>query len=312
MENQIVKTFSSEQFGEIRTVTKDGEVWFCLADICRVLELSNPSKVKSRLDDDDTQLVDLHALTFGYGTVIGNSMVTFVNESGLYTVVIRSNSELAKPFRRWVTKEVLPEIRRTGQYGGTPSLPTPQTYIEALRRLADEVEERERQKALVEEMKPRAELGRAIEECDDTCLVAELAKILKQSGVNIGQNRMFEQLREWGYLGKDGQYRNQPTQKSMDLGLFRIKKTVVTLPNSMTRTTITPMVTGKGQVYLFNKFKDEYTVRGKRHKKKSLTLRERMERDCPETLRIADEGRARFPGPVVELRKQIEKESRRA
>lgn len=111
-----LKIFSHPEFGDVRSIESDEGPMFCLADVCKALELSNTSKVKSRLDESDTQLVDLHALTLGYPTPVGNTMATFINESALYEVILRSDAQKARPFRKWVTKEVLPSIRKTGGY----------------------------------------------------------------------------------------------------------------------------------------------------------------------------------------------------
>ena len=127
-----IKIFEKEEFGRIRTAGTSDKPLFCLADICRAVDLSNPSSVKSRLDPEDVQLLDLHALNYTEGDVNGNTMATFVSESGFYDTVLYSSSSKVKPFRKWVTSEVLPSIRKTGMYG------TPRTFAEALRLAADQ------------------------------------------------------------------------------------------------------------------------------------------------------------------------------
>lgn len=193
-----------------------------------------------------------------------------INESGLYSLIFGSKLESAKSFKRWVTSEVLPAIRKTGSY----NLPSYQIENPIQRAEAWIQEEKERQalkeqaKQLAEENKslenqieedaPKVIFAMAVTESKRSCLVAELAKIICQNGMEVGQNRMFKWLRKRGYLGTKGEYYNQPMQRWVEAGMFEIKKRTITKPNGDLITVSTPLVTGKGQVYLVNKFLKEY------------------------------------------------------
>lgn len=195
---------------------------------------------------------------------------TLINESGLYSLIFGSKLESAKIFKRWVTSEVLPAIRKTGSY----NLPSYQIENPIQRAEAWIQEEKERQvlkeqaKQLVEESKnleaqieedlPKVIFAMAVTESKRSCLVAELAKIICQNGMEVGQNRLFKWLRKRGYLGTKGEYYNQPMQRWVEAGMFEIKKRTITKPNGDLITVSTPLVTGKGQVYLVNKFLKEY------------------------------------------------------
>ncbi|MBS6186084.1 MAG: phage antirepressor KilAC domain-containing protein [Veillonella sp.] len=174
-----------------------------------------------------------------------------INESGLYSLVISSKLESAKRFKRWITADVLPALRKTGTY----SLNIPQTLPEALRAYADEVEQHNKTKDLVEAQRPKVIFADAVSTSDTDILIGDLAKLLNQNGHNIGQNRLFERLRNEGYLisRKGGSY-NMPTQRAMELGLFRIKETAITHSDGRTSINKTPKVTGKGQVYFINRY----------------------------------------------------------
>ena len=182
---------------------------------------------------------------------INGTPAVLINESGLYSLVISSKLESAKRFKRWITAEVLPTLRRTGSY----SLNIPQTLPEALRAYADEVEQHNKTKALVEAQRPKVIFADAVSTSDTDILIGDLAKLLNQNGHNIGQNRLFERLRNEGFLisRKGGSY-NMPTQRAMELGLFRIKETAITHSDGRTSINKTPKVTGKGQQYFINRF----------------------------------------------------------
>lgn len=254
-----IQIFQNEQFGKVRiTMNENEEPLFCLADVCSVIGIANARNVKSRLDLEDVCQMD--TLTEG-----GKQQVTFITESGLYDVIIRSDSEKAKPFRKWVTSEVLPSIRRHGAYMTQETLEKALTSPDFLIQLATNLKE-EKQKRIEAEQKaelaeqtiksnaPKVLFADAVSTSQRSCLVAELAKILQQNGVNIGQNRLFAWMRENGYLCSKGQYYNQPTQKAMDLGLFELKQTTINKPDGSILVSTTTKVTGKGQVYFVNKF----------------------------------------------------------
>ena len=148
---EALKIFSHPEFGEVRSVPSEDGPLFCLADVCKALELSNPSKVKSRLDESDTQLIDLHALTLSYPQSAGNSKATFINESALYEVILRSDAPKARPFRKWVTKEVLPSIRKTGGYVIATPEDSPEIVMARGLVAAKEALNRMKQRALIAE-----------------------------------------------------------------------------------------------------------------------------------------------------------------
>ena len=247
-----IQIFQNEQFGKVRiAMNESDEPLFCLADVCSVIGIANARNVKSRLDLEDVRQMD--TLTEG-----GKQQVTFITESGLYDVIIRSDSEKAKPFRKWVTSEVLPSIRKHGAYMTQETLEKALTSPDFLIQLATNLKE-EKQKRIEAEQKiqkdaPKVLFADAVSTSQRSCLVAELAKILQQNGVNIGQNRLFSWMRENGYLCQKGDYYNQPTQKAMKLGLFELKKISITKPDGSVLVTTTTKVTGKGQIYFVEKF----------------------------------------------------------
>ena len=248
-----IQIFQNEQFGKVRiAMNENEEPLFCLADVCAVIGIKDTSRCASRLDDDVRQT---HPIKDNLGRT---QQATFVTESGLYDVVIRSDSEKAKPFRKWVTSEVLPSIRKHGAYMTQETLEKALTSPDFLIQLATNLKE-EKQKRIEAEQKiqkdaPKVLFADAVSTSQRSCLVAELAKILQQNGVNIGQNRLFSWMRENGYLYQKGDYYNQPTQKAMKLGLFELKKTTITKPDGSVLVTTTTKVTGKGQIYFVEKF----------------------------------------------------------
>lgn len=231
-------------------MSESNEPLFCLADVCRVLDLI-PSKVAQRLDKDVLSKYPLE-------TAGGIQQTNFVDEDGLYDVILDSRKPEAKKFRKWVTSEVLPSIRKHGIYMTNETLEKALTSPDFLIRLATNLKE-EKQKRIEAEQKiqkdaPKVLFADAVSTSQRSCLVAELAKILQQNGVNIGQNRLFVWMRENGYLCSKGQYYNQPTQKAMELGLFELKQTSITKPDGVVLVTTTTKVTGKGQIYFVEKF----------------------------------------------------------
>lgn len=243
-----IQLFKSEQFGEIRVAGTSDEPLFCLADICRVLDL-HAGMTKQRLDQKGVSLIDTP-------TNGGIQQLVYISEKNLYKVIMRSDKPQAEPFQDWVCGEVLPSIRRTGSYSvqKLSRKELAQMVIEAeeeKERLQLEVKKREEK---IEQDKPKVLFADAVCTSKRSCLVAELAKILQQNGVNIGQNRLFKWLRNNGYLCQKGQYYNQPTQKAMELGLFEIKKASINKPDGSVLVTSTTKVTGRGQVYFVNKF----------------------------------------------------------
>jgi len=246
-----LQVFSYEG-NDVRMVQRNGETWWVLKDVCDVLGLSNPSIVADRLDDDERAKFDLGR----------QGETNIINESGLYNVIIRSDKPEAKMFKRWVTHEVLPSIRKHGAYL-TPAkleelMNDPDAWIKVLTALKDERAAKERLQLEATKNKPKVIFADAVSVSEGTILIGELAKILKGNGVEIGQNRLFERLRQDGYLIKrKGTDYNAPTQRAMELGLFRVKETAITHSDGHVTISKTTKVTGKGQQYFINLFLGE-------------------------------------------------------
>ena len=231
---------------EVRALTIKGDPWFVARDVCAVLGLDHVTNALAGLDDDEK---GCRKVT----TPGGPQEMIIISESGLYTLIIRSNKPQAKPFRKWVTAEVLPSIRRTGGYISAQPDETPEQIMAKAVLIAQDTISR--QQAQIEEYRPKALFADAVSASHTSILVGELAKLLRQNGVEIGQNRLFAELREDGFLIKrQGTDYNMPTQRSMEMGLFEIKERAVSNPNGVVRVTKTPKVTGKGQVYFVNLF----------------------------------------------------------
>ena len=258
-----IKIFENPAFGKIRTAGTSEEPLFCLADICRVLGISNATDVKKRLKEDGVDLIEV------IDSMGRTQRAHFINEQNLYRLIMRSDKPIAEPFQDWVCGDVLPSIRKTGKYG------LPQTFAEALRLAAEQQEKIERQQKALQEsaheivvlngavmqMQPKVTFADAIVGSKSSCLVGELAKVLTQNGITIGQNKLFEWLRNYGYLGKKGERYNIPNQQYIEQGLFEIKKGVRSGNDGVMHTTITTKVTGKGQCYFINKFKNTSAVK---------------------------------------------------
>ncbi|MCG3229830.1 phage antirepressor KilAC domain-containing protein [Bacillus subtilis] len=250
--NELQKVFNYQE-QQVRTVVNDGQPWFVAKDVCNVLNHSNHKVAASRLDEDEVSKV---YLTDSLGR---NQKTTVVNEAGLYSLILTSNKPEAKQFKRWITHEVIPTIRKTGGYVANDDL-----FIQTYLPQADEntrlffkatLHTMKEQSKQIETMKPKVIFAEAVESSESSVLVGELAKIIQQNGVDIGPNKLFQWLRDNGYLiRKTGESFNLPTQRSMDMGLFEIKKRTVSNLDGSIRTTRTPKVTGKGQIYFVNKF----------------------------------------------------------
>jgi anti-repressor protein len=245
MSNKIVP-FTNPEFGTIRTILgNDHEPWFVAKDVCAALEIKNSRQALTRLDDDEKGVIS-------NDTPGGAQQMAMVNEAGLYTLVLSSKKPEAKAFKRWVTHEVLPSIRKDGGYMVAREDETPEETMARALLIANKTMERQRER--IAELEPKALFADAVAASDGTCLVGELAKMLRQNGVQVGQNRLFEILRKDGFLGKTGSNRNVPTQRAMDLGLFRIKETAVTHSDGHVTISRTPKVTGKGQRYFVERY----------------------------------------------------------
>ena len=234
----------------LRTLTDEaGEPWFVAKDVCDILEISNPSDALKRLDDDERSRFNLGR----------QGETNIVNEAGLYVLVLGSRKPEAHEFKRWVTHEVLPQIRKTGGYIPTTDADDDMTILAKAVMIGQRTMEAQKRKIAeqqtrIDELQPKARFADAVAASEGTCRVGELAKMLRQNGMDIGQNRLFRLLQADGYLGKSGSNRNVPTQRAMDLGLFRIKETTVTHADGHTTVSRTPKVTGKGQRYFIDRY----------------------------------------------------------
>lgn len=231
-------------------MVKDNEPWFVATDVCKALEVRNSRDAVSRLDADEKMtvgLTDTHSGQRG-----GAREITIVNEPGLYTLVLGSRKPEAKAFKRWITHDVIPSIRKTGGYiAGQETMSDADLMAKALLVAQRQIEQRDKQLA---EMQPKALFADSVCASSTSILIGELAKILKQNGVDTGQKRLFAWLRENGYLiRRKGTDYNMPTQRAMEMELFEIKETVVAHSDGHTSVNKTPKVTGKGQVYFVNK-----------------------------------------------------------
>lgn len=236
----------------VRTVEIDGEVWFVARDVCDILEIQNATQAVQNLDDDERSMY-----------YIGRQgEVNVISEPGLYALVFKSRKPEAKDFTRWVRHEVLPSIRKHGGYLTLQMQDELVNDPDLLIRLAQALKaERQRSAELerqAEESRPKVIFAEAMDASRESILIGTLAKVLRQNGVNIGQNRLFAWLREHGYLMNcKGERWNFPTQQSVDKGLFEVKTRVINNPDGSTKITHTTKVTGKGQIYLVNKLLED-------------------------------------------------------
>lgn len=238
---------------QVRTVEINNEPWFVLKDVCAVLDIGSAHKVSERLDEDERNHIPL---TDSLGR---KQETTIINESGLYNVILRSDKPEAKPFRKWVTSEVLPSVRKHGAYM-TPAviertLTDPDYIIQLATTLKQERQKRKALEQQAEADRPKVLFADAVSASHTSILVGELAKLLRQNGVDIGQNRLFSWLRDNGYLiRRSGTDYNMPTQRAMEMGLFSIKETAITRSDGSVTVSKTVKVTGRGQTYFVDKF----------------------------------------------------------
>lgn len=243
-----LKLFNFEEH-EVRTLLINDEPWFVGKDVAEILGYVRAADaVRKHVDDEDRGVSNL-------ATPSGKQEMTIINESGLYSLILSSKLPSAKKFKRWVTSEVLPKIRKNGAY-----LTDKKAYdithdksslIDLLQQAANQLKEKD---VVIERMKPKALFADAVNDSETDILIGDLAKLIKQNGHDIGQKRLFAWMRDNGYLMKSGNSKNLPTQKSMELGLFRIKERTINNPDGSVRITKTTKVTGKGQIYFVNKF----------------------------------------------------------
>ena len=238
----------------VRTVTINDEAYFVGKDVAKILRYSNTQRsVNAHVDSEDKR---------GYqiSTPYGTQEMTVINESGLYSLILSSKMPQAKEFKHWVTSEVLPAIRKHGAYMTDKKafdvVHNANGLADLLQQAADQLKAKDIQ---IAEMKPKALFADAVSTSNSSILIGQLAKILRQNGVSIGQNRLFAWMRKHGYLGTRGSNRNVPTQRSMELRLFKTKETVINHSDGHTTVNITTKVTGKGQQYFIQKFLGEVT-----------------------------------------------------
>ena len=240
-----IQIFSNKEFGNIRTVNIDGEPWFVGKDVANALGYSNNRKaISDHVGEEDKR----------YGVTIRDSIgreqnPILINESGLYSLIFGSKLESAKRFKHWVTSEVLPTIRKTGSYQSVPQ--GKELLALAVLEAQKTIEE---QNHKIKEMQPKAIFADAVSASETSILVGDLAKLICQNGYQIGQKRLFEWLRQNGYLMKCGSSRNMPTQRYLEHGLFEVKESNVQNPDGSIRITRTTKITGRGQLYFVNKF----------------------------------------------------------
>lgn len=252
-----IEIFESTVFGTVRVVKQNGEPWFVGKDVATALMYSNPQKAVRE------HVREAHKGVNEMDTPGGKQQVVIIDEAGLYSLIMRAKTEKAEAFQEWVTAEVLPAIRKTGGYiAGSEKLSDAELMAKAVLVAQATIKQRDERIAELEgdtkRMKPKEIFADAVSASDQTILIGDLAKLINQNGHAIGQKRLFEWLRQNGYLIKrfGGDY-NSPTQKAMDMGLFRIKETAVTHADGHVSVSKTTKVTGKGQQYFINKFLGE-------------------------------------------------------
>lgn len=253
-----VEVFRNEQFGEVRAIEINNVGWLVGKDVAEKLGYKDTvNALKDHVNEEDK-------LTWPIATSGQRRNMIVINESGLYSLVLSSKLQSAKIFKKWVTSEVLPSIRKHGIYTTADTveniLANPDFAIQLLQKYKEEHKQKEELQHKVKEDKPKVLFADSVTASKTTILIGDLAKIMKQNGVDIGEKRLFEWLRNSGYLIKSGTSRNMPTQKAANMGLFFVKETSVTNPDGSIRITRTTKVTGKGQLYFINKFQTQESV----------------------------------------------------
>ncbi len=246
-----LKVFKNQEFGSVRTLVIDKEPWFVGKDVAEVLGYKNQNDALSKhVDDEDKDTIAIR------DSIGRNRDTPIINESGLYSLILSSKLPSAKKFKRWVTSEVLPALRKTGQYQ-VKELSGRELMAKALIEAQSVLAAKDKQ---IEQMKPKALFADAVASSSTSILIGQLAKILTQNGYKTGQNRLFARLREEGYLSsRKGNDWNMPQQRYVEQGLFKIKESTHLDSNGVNITTKTVTVTGKGQIYFLNKFVKEGT-----------------------------------------------------
>lgn len=258
------EVFSNEDFGTLRVLSCNGEPWFIGKEIAAILGYQNQNRdIIRHVDDEDRRMID-GKTQYQNGIELGQRGGWLINESGLYSLILSSKLQNAKKFKRWVTCEVLPSIRKTGSYSRNSQPSLPADYLSALKALVAAEEKKQqleaeniKQKELIEAARPAVAFTQAVESSSSSCLIGELAKILIQNGVDTGERKLFQWMRDNRYLGSKGERYNIPNQEWMEKGYFELKKGTRIDRNGVIHTTITTKVTGKGQVYFVEKFLKE-------------------------------------------------------
>ncbi|MCM3703778.1 phage antirepressor KilAC domain-containing protein [Paenibacillus macerans] len=239
---------------EIRTIEKDGQPWFVLKDVCNVLDIDQVAGIKRRLTDD---VISNHPILDSIGR---HQETTIINEDGLYDVILESRKPEARSFRKWITGEVIPTIRKHGAYMTPETIEKTILNPDFIINLATELKKEQEKSASLQQQiisdKTKVLFAESLQTSQDCILIANLAKLLKQNGVDTGEKRLYRWLRENGYLGKHGDHYNMPTQRSMELRLFEVKTRTINNPGEEPRISKTTVVTGRGQMYFLNKFKN--------------------------------------------------------
>lgn len=252
-----IQVFNNVQFGAIRTAGTAENPIFCLADVCKAVGLTT-NGITRRLQDD---VISNHPIIDSLGR---EQQALFVNEDGLYDVILDSRKPEAKQFRKWITSDVLPTIRKHGAYMTDSiierTLSDPDYLIQLATALKDERQKRLEAEQSVKDAQPAIVFASAVSGSVSSCLIGELAKLINQNGTPMGEKRLFQWLRNNGYLGSKGERYNIPNQRYIDQGLFELKKGVRSGSNGVLYTTITTKVTGKGQVYFVNRFLNQNCV----------------------------------------------------
>lgn len=249
-----LQIFKNNDFGEIRTLEEDGRILFCASDVAKALGYIKPNDAVARHCRATTKR----------STPISGKMqeINFVPEGDVYRLITHSKLPTAEKFESWVFDEVLPSIRKHGAYMTPETLEkvllSPDTLMQLAQNLKDEQEKRKELETKIEQDKPKVLFADAVATAQTSILIGELAKLLKQNGVDMGQNRLFEWMRQNGYLiRRQGSDYNMPTQRAMEQGLFEIKETTVVHADGHTHINKTPKVTGKGQAYFVTLFLKE-------------------------------------------------------
>lgn len=252
-----LQIFDSPEFGQVRTIQQNGEPWFVGKDVAEILGYNNPRKaITDHVDEEDRQKKNVP--TSQNVTLVAATWL--INESGLYSLILSSKMPKAKEFKRWVTSEVIPAIRKTGGYiAGSENMTDAEIMAKAVLVAQSTIQQRDQRikelESDVAAAKPKVLFADAVSASDSTILIGDLAKILKQNGHPIGQKRLFNWMREQGYLIKrQGADYNSPTQRAMEMGLFKIKETAISHSDGHVSVSKTTKVTGKGQQYFINKF----------------------------------------------------------